>query len=736
MGIILLFYWHYEIFHNVKKTETEENSTLANHTPSITQPTLCLHTTSLNKHTNTTGKYIPGLKAYDGTTTTLVMKLANSVVVAILALGAFAIPQVKNPVPQNILEPVQFRVAYAGTSAGESAAVSWNTYGEISGSPVLRYGLDPDNLSKSATGSSNTYATSTTWNHHVVLEGLQPDTVYYYQVEGSDKSRTFHFKTAIAPGTNKEFTFAAAIDLGVMGEYGLSTWVGDGAEGPLKVGEKNTIDSLLDDFDEYDFLLHPGDIAYADYWLKQEIQGYLPNTTIEEGVYVYEALLNTYYQQMEGLTAYKPYMVSPGNHEANCDNGGTSDKKNNITYTADICFEGQTNFTGLREHFRMPSEESGGVGPMWYSFDYGLVHFVSINTETDFEDAPSSTGMRSGEFGYPGEQLDWLRADLAKVDREKTPWVVVTGHRPWYIDAKKKNVCSDCQNAFESIFVDNEVDLVVMGHVHLYERNHPVAHGKVDPNGLNNPKAPWYIVNGAAGHYDGVDFAAGIGADWIAYTMDGHYGWSSFTVHNCSHLTHEFVFSENNTRLDRQTLFKDRKCKLPEPIVSSSILGVSSGYNETKTQVSNKTVAVETTIGGVVTTVTKVEAETTTVTKTKCEKCTETNGSLIESKQSKAVTETVKAKTQTVKTETAAGSLKPVESSKQPILPVSSGAVASPSSVVSAASASAATGSASAVSSPAQVSGSAAATPTQANVATLARISPMVMALLAVPVLL
>jgi hypothetical protein len=27
----------------------------------------------------------------------------------------------------------------------------------------------------------------------------------------------------------------------------------------------------------------------------------------------------------------------------------------------------------------------------------------------------------------------------------------------------------------------------------------------IDPNGLNNPQYPWNIVNGAAGHYDGLD---------------------------------------------------------------------------------------------------------------------------------------------------------------------------------------------------------------------------------------
>lgn len=61
-----------------------------------------------------------------------------------------------------------------------------------------------------------------------------------------------------------------------------------------------------------------GDIAYADYWLKEEIQGYLPNTTISDGYKVYESLLNHYYDEITPLTSVKPYMVGPGNHEANC----------------------------------------------------------------------------------------------------------------------------------------------------------------------------------------------------------------------------------------------------------------------------------------------------------------------------------------------------------------------------------------------------------------------------------
>lgn len=57
-----------------------------------------------------------------------------------------------------------------------------------------------------------------------------------------------------------------------------------------------------------------------------------------------------------------------------------------------ICPLNQQNFTAYRHRFRMPSIESGAgtVENMWSSFDHGLVHYVMINTETDFPGSPES----------------------------------------------------------------------------------------------------------------------------------------------------------------------------------------------------------------------------------------------------------------------------------------------------------------------------------------------------------
>ena len=53
-----------------------------------------------------------------------------------------------------------------------------------------------------------------------------------------------------------------------------------------------------------------------------------------------------------------------------------------------------------------------------HSYDFGMVHMVMFSTEHDFR---------------PGSpQYIWLENDLKNVDRTKTPFVIVSGHRPMY----------------------------------------------------------------------------------------------------------------------------------------------------------------------------------------------------------------------------------------------------------------------------------------------------------------
>ncbi|KFY05487.1 hypothetical protein V492_08504 [Pseudogymnoascus sp. VKM F-4246] len=410
--------------------------------------------------------------------------------VAALATSALAAPENHHDPCHDGLFPTQIRLAYAGD---KGMAVSWNTKERLT-KPTVYFGkLGDKNLNRFATSKiSTTYPTSSTYSNHVVISGLQEDTTYYYMPQCA--TQTYVFTTARSAGNKAEFSFAMIGDMGTFGPDGLSTTVGKGASNPLKPGEHTTIQSLMSLKNSYDFVWHVGDIAYADAWLKEEKAGYIPLNKTDGGA-EYDKILNQFYNQTEEISSIKPYMVGPGNHEANCDNGSD----------LSICLPGQLNFTSYRAHWNMPSAESGGVGNFWYSFDHGSVHFIQFNTETDFPNAPDEPGGEgdesAGPFAPSGAQLAWLKKDLASVDRRKTPWVVAAGHRPWYVSTTE---CIECQDAFEPLLLKYGVDLVLHGHKHFYERHAAVGNGTATEIG-NNPKAPWYVVNGAAGHYDGLD---------------------------------------------------------------------------------------------------------------------------------------------------------------------------------------------------------------------------------------
>jgi len=136
---------------------------------------------------------------------------------------------------------------------------------------------------------------------------------------------------------------------------------------------------------------------------------------------------------------------------------------------------------------------------MWFSYDHGMAHFIHVNTETDLGNdlvgPDEGNPEHAGPFGSPNQQINWFQNDLANVNRTVTPWIVAFGHRGWYLSSSK-NVCTNCQTAFEQLFWQYDVDLYVSGHAHFFERTAPIYKGVIDPNGLNNPNATLYITNG------------------------------------------------------------------------------------------------------------------------------------------------------------------------------------------------------------------------------------------------
>lgn len=154
---------------------------------------------------------------------------------------------------------------------------------------------------------------------------------------------------------------------------------------------------------------------------------------------------------MTPITANVPYMVSPGNHDASWvsifDSGFEIKKKKSrsrfeirnwqsslaatilesptklpvllllklsvylvkptllvtSTWVYFFAFEALWYWSITFQHFRMPSASSGGVGNMWYSFDHGLMHMISLDTETDLGTFSNGTAIIGpDENGYNG----------------------------------------------------------------------------------------------------------------------------------------------------------------------------------------------------------------------------------------------------------------------------------------------------------------------------------------------
>ena len=90
------------------------------------------------------------------------------------------------------------------------------------------------------------------------------------------------------------------------------------------------------------------------------------------------------------------------------------------------------------------------------------------------------------------EQYQWIKNDLANVDRSKTPWIFAMSHRPMYsseVSAYQKHM----RSAFEDLFLQYGVDAYLAGWVQFFPNDgcmltrfpkpHPLVRAHVPPWG-------------------------------------------------------------------------------------------------------------------------------------------------------------------------------------------------------------------------------------------------------------
>lgn len=288
----------------------------------------------------------------------------------------------------------------------------------------------------SSPGSLNTMVSSgnSTTEHELQITGLTANTTYYYavgygntQLAGGDSDH--YFKTA--PPTNTNQTIKA--------------WV-LGNAGHKNNNQRAVRDAYYDYIgnDHIDLMLLLGDNAYdngtdADYQLSW--------------------FENMYEDRLINSVMWSCF----GNHD-----GDSADSQTETGPYYDI-------FTFPR------NGEAGGIPSgteAYYSFDYGNIHFISLNT-WDI----------SLDVGDP--MMDWLQDDLNGTSQD---WIVALCHHPPYTGtgnnesdnhATEKIIRED----FIPILEAAGVDLVLSSHHHSYQRS--------------------FLING---HYD-------VSSTWNANTM-------------------------------------------------------------------------------------------------------------------------------------------------------------------------------------------------------------------------
>ena len=285
-----------------------------------------------------------------------------------------------------------------------------------------------------------------------------------------------------------------------------------------------------------DAVLHIGDLSYAE--------GYL---------HKWDAFLT----QIEQLASRTPWQVAQGNHERDWDetgftggygggdSGGECGVPTKAIFTPDLPF-----WNDVAKDGSYRADVSG-----WYSFDSGSAHVLVFNTEMDCGNDTA--------HGFSGAQFEWMTADLAAVNRTKTPWVIAAGHRPMYFQkggsayGPDDYMCADAGAAtLQDLFNEHKVDLVIGGHVHDVMVSKPIVDQKViTPSAAGAYDAPVYLTVGNGGHAP-VD--PGGAVDWAQF-VSGEEGWTEIDIVDAGKMS-VTLYTVGNTSdargtVDRQVLY-------------------------------------------------------------------------------------------------------------------------------------------------------------------------------------
>lgn len=292
-----------------------------------------------------------------------------------------------------------------------------------SGSYAQRVNATVREFTPAETGRSFTY-----YQYEARLTGLREGSEYNYRLLVDDQNLT----PASTPADELKFRTAAPGPVSFVA-------IGDSGQGSA---QQFQLASRLAK-ENVSLALHLGDIVYPD------------------GTFLnYEAYFFPVYRD---LLSRVPMFTVPGNHDYYAPAAGPY-LANTSVPDADV---------GLNERGR------------FYSFDWGDVHFIALDTNDPL--AFATTGR--------GSMLDWLERDL---QRSRKFWRIAFFHHPPYPTSphhEDDETSALVRKHIVPILERHNVPLVLSGHDHNYQRAVPMRDGQPVPAATGTQ----YIISGGGG---------------------------------------------------------------------------------------------------------------------------------------------------------------------------------------------------------------------------------------------
>ncbi|KAL9322311.1 hypothetical protein ACSQ67_010364 [Phaseolus vulgaris] len=231
---------------------------------------------------------------------------------------------------------------------------------------------------------------------------------------------------------------------------------------------------------------------------------------------------DTWGRFVERNTAYQPWIWATGNHE--------------LDYAPEL---GETEpFKPFKHRYHVPYKASGSTEPFWYSVKIASAHIIVLASYS--------------AYGKYTPQYEWLEAELKKVDRSKTPWLIVLVHSPWYNSYTYHYMEGESMRVmFEPWFVKYKVDVVFAGHVHAYERSERISNIEYNlVNGRCGPvkdlSAPVYVNIGDGGNIEGLATnMTNPQPEYSAY-REASFGHAIFEIKNRTHAHYSWHRNEDD----------------------------------------------------------------------------------------------------------------------------------------------------------------------------------------------